>query len=81
MTSNDLKRDRQHDCVPARAVDAHGRGSMTVVVGDLRIPIPAGFPVRASPDSRVHVCFRMFTGDVDGTPAITPICLFLPAQS
>lgn len=72
----------QQDCVPARSVDADGRGGdMTVVVGDLRILVPAGFPARTSPDSRVHVCFRMFAGDMDGSPVLTPICLFLPAQS
>ena len=71
----------QRDCMPARAIDVDGYGWMTVTVGDTWIEIPAGFTVRLSPDSRIHVCFRTHTGELDGRPITMPICLFLPALS
>ena len=70
----------RNDCMPARTIEADGRSGMTVIVGDLRIGIPGGFVPRTSPDSRVHVCFRMYPNEMDGNTIITPVCLFLPAQ-
>jgi hypothetical protein len=71
----------RNDCMPAKAIEADGRGGMTVIVGDLRIGIPGDFVPRASPDSRVHVCFRMYPNEMDGNIIVTPICLFVPAQA
>ena len=70
----------RNDCMPARGIEGDGRGGMTVIVGDLRIGIPEGFAPRPSLDSRIHVCFRMYSNEIDGSITITPICLFLPAQ-
>ena len=71
----------RNDCVPAKAIEADDRGGVTVIVGDLRIPIPKGFAPRMSLDSRVHVCFRMYPDEMDGNILITPVCLFLPPQA
>jgi hypothetical protein len=57
------------------------QGGKIVVVGDTRIPIPDSLVVRASPDGRIHVCFRMVTGDQFSDPEFLPFCLFLPAES
>jgi len=70
----------RNDCMPARGIEGDGRGGMTVIVGDLRIGIPEGFAPRSSLDSRIHVCFRMYPNEIDGSISITPICLFLPPQ-
>jgi len=70
----------RNDCMPAASVEGDGRGAMTVIVGDLRIAIPKGFAPRPSPDGKIHVCFRTFANEVDGSVSSTPICLFLPAQ-
>lgn len=71
----------RNDCMPALGIEGDGRGRMTVIVGDLRVGIPAGLAPRQSPDSRVHVCFRALTDHTDGSVTIVPICLFLPAQA
>lgn len=71
----------RNDCTPARAIEADGRGGMTVLVGDLRIGIPEGFATRTSLDSRIHVCFRISSNELDGNIIITPVCLFLPTQA
>ena len=71
----------QHDCVSATAIEGNGRGGMTVIVGDRRIPIPQDLTARPSIDSRIHVCFRMYPNEIDGNTIITPVCLFLPAQT
>jgi hypothetical protein len=70
----------QNDCMPAGAVEVDGRGAMTVIVGDRRIEIPADFTLRLSPDSRTHVCFRLYPNEIDGSIIVTPVCLFRPAQ-
>ena len=70
----------RNDCMPAKGIEGDGRGGMTVIVGDLRIGIPEGFAPRPSLDSRIHVCFRMYPNEIDGSTTITPVCLFLPAQ-
>ena len=70
----------RNDCMPAGGVEGDGRGGMTVIVGDMRIGIPEGFAPRPSQDSRIHVCFRTYSNEIDGSLTITPICLFLPPQ-
>jgi hypothetical protein len=70
-----------HDCAPANAIVLDRMGNMTVAVGDHRIKIPAGFVLRESPDSRIHICFQTLIDEMDGSPLIVPNCLFLPAQS
>ena len=67
--------------MPAMGIEGDGRGGMTVIVGDLRVGIPESLVPRQSPDSRVHVCFRVHTDHTDGSVAIVPVCLFLPAQA
>jgi hypothetical protein len=69
------------DCVPADAINADDRGATIVSVGDYRIGIPAGLKPRSSPDGRIHICFQVVWGDVDGSSVTVPICLFLPSQS
>jgi hypothetical protein len=71
----------RNDCMPARGIEGDGRGGMTVIVGNLSIGIPEGFTPRPSLDSRIHVCFRMYPSEIDGSITVTPICLFLPAQA
>jgi len=71
----------RNDCMPARAIEADGRGGMTVILGDLRIGIPEGFAPHTSLDSRIHVCLRMYPSEIDGNNIITLVCLFLPAQT
>jgi hypothetical protein len=63
-----------------KGLEEDGRGGMTVIVGDRRIAIPRNFAPRTSPDGRIHVCFRMYPNEMDGSTIITPVCLFLPAQ-
>ena len=70
-----------NDCMPADAIFADGRGGKTIVVGQTQIPIPAGTKPRPSPDERVHVCFRAWSGDLQGLPTYSLICLFVPADA
>lgn len=69
------------DCEPADTVDTDATGHMIVVVGRRRIWIPFGLESRLSPDGRVHICFRVLTGELDGSTFTMPLCLFMPAQS
>jgi hypothetical protein len=62
--------------MPADAMEPDDRGDWTVFVGDRRIWVPHGFAVRASPDDRIHICFRR-----DDFQFFMPLCLFLPAKS
>jgi len=71
----------RNDCMPAGGVEADGRGGMTVIVGDMRIGIPEGFAPRPSLDSKVHVCFRMYSSEIDGYITVAPVCLFVPAEA
>jgi len=70
----------QYDCMPADAINADGRGMTIVSVGHHRISIPTGLKPRASPDSRIHICFQSATQEF-GDSYLMPICLFLPPQS
>ncbi|HSH99487.1 MAG TPA: hypothetical protein VLA02_02715 [Reyranella sp.] len=70
----------RNDCMPAGGIERDGRGGMTVIVDDLRIGLPEGFAPRRSLDSRIHVCFRVHSSEIDGSISSTPVCLFLPAQ-
>lgn len=70
-----------HDCVPADAIVPDKLGGRIVIVRQTRIPIPEGFTVRASPDGRIHVCFKTMAGDHYGGQEFLPLCLFLPAES
>ena len=63
--------------VALRWTDAAG---ITVIVDDLRIEIPEGVTPRRSLDSGIHVYFRMYSNEIDGSKTVTPICLFHPAQ-
>lgn len=69
------------DCGPADTVDTDATGHMIVGVGRRRIWIPFGLETRPSPDGRVHICFRVLTGELDGSTFTMPLCLFMPAQS
>jgi hypothetical protein len=69
------------DCTRANAIVLGSLSNMIVVVGDHRIEIPAGFAVRDSPDSQVHICFQTSIDEMDGSVLTVPNCLFLPAQS
>ena len=70
-----------YDCMPADEIIIGSDGGRLVRVRDQRVPIPVGLAPRASPDGRIHICFRSFAGDINGTPSFLPFCLFLPAQS
>jgi hypothetical protein len=70
-----------YDCMPADEIVTGSDGGRMVRVRDQRIPIPVGLAPRASPDSRIHICFKSTAGDLDGAPSFLPLCLFLPAQS
>ena len=70
-----------HDCVAADTVVDGGADGKTVIVGQTRIPIPDGQVRRASPDGRVHVCFRSGPGELYGDPNYLILCLFLPPES
>jgi hypothetical protein len=70
-----------YDCMAADGIMTDSAGARMVMVRDQRIPIPLGLVPRASPDGRIHICFRSATGDLDGAPSFLPFCLFLPAQS
>ena len=51
------------DCAPADTVVRHDDGSYFVTARGISLVIPWWFrPWRPSPDGRVHVCFRQFTG-------------------
>ncbi len=71
----------QMDCRAADAFYAAERGGQVVVVGQIRIWLPADFAARPSPDGQVHICFRVAAGELYGEQTILPFCLFLPAQS
>lgn len=64
-----------HDCMPADAIYSDRQGERIVVVGKMRVRIPANFSARPSPDGRVHVCYVQ--GE-SGFPL--PRCLFLPPE-
>lgn len=70
-----------YDCVPADALVMTEGGGRIVVVGHTQISIPEGFTARASPDGRIHICFRTLAGEQNGDPNFLPLCLFVPAQS
>ena len=40
---------------------ACGRGSVTMIVGDLCVTIPKSYTPRKSLGRRIHVCFRVYT--------------------
>lgn len=63
------------DCMPADAIGSDHRGDRFVMVGQQRIWVPHGFPVRPSQDGRIHICFHL-----DDHRFLMPLCLFLPAQ-
>ena len=69
------------DCMPADEIVTASDGAKMVRVRDQQIPIPIGLAPRASPDGRIHICFRSFPGDLNGVSSFLPLCLFLPAQS
>lgn len=69
-----------HDCMPVDRIAAETAEGTVFVVGQKQILIPRGFPVRSSPDSRVHICFRVITQSEEGVYTM-PLCLFLPSQS
>ena len=69
-----------HDCMVADAISADTRGGVVVAVGRQRVWVPRGFPVRSSPDGRIHICFRVISEPAEGVVAI-PLCVFLPTQS
>src|SRR6476620_1929989 len=51
------------DCSPADTVVRHDDGSYLVTARGISLVIPWWFrPWRPSPDGRVHVCFRQFSG-------------------
>jgi hypothetical protein len=64
------------DCMPADAVETDKHGDWSVRVGSLRIWVPKIFEVRASPDQRAHICYRL-----DKEFGYMPLCLFLPTGS
>jgi hypothetical protein len=68
------------DCILADGMLTNHEGAKIVIVGDTRISIPHGLVARASPDGRIHVCFRTVAGDQFSGPEILPFCLFLPAE-
>jgi len=69
------------DCMLAGGIEEDGQGVRTVIVGDLRFGIRGSFTPRPSPDNRVHVCFRTYANEIDGSVIVVPVCLFLPAQA
>jgi len=69
-----------HDCMPADEIATDIRGGRVVTVGQQRISVPRGFPVRSSPDDQIHICFRIISEPEEGVFAM-PLCLFLPAES
>jgi hypothetical protein len=69
-----------HDCMPADDSAKDIRGGMVVIVGQRQIWVPRGFPVRPSPDDRIHICYRVIAVPEEGVIAI-PICVFLPAKA
>ena len=62
------------DCMPADSIHSDRLGKV-VVVGKVRVRVPANFSPRPSPDGRVHVCF---TDGEFGVPLAR--CLFLPPE-
>jgi hypothetical protein len=68
------------DCKPADGLEIDARGGKVVVVGHHRIRIPSGFPVRSSPDTRIHICYRHVSWPEEGAFTM-PFCVFLPSQS
>lgn len=69
------------DCMMADAIEADGRGGRSVLVGQVRIPVPDGTQPRPSPDGRIHACFRSWAGDLNGLQTFSLICLFIPAAA
>lgn len=64
------------DCMPADRVERDARGDMQVAVGQHRIWVPQGFPIRSSLDERIHICFHL-----DDHKFLMPLCLFMPPKS
>src|SRR5262245_17137190 len=64
------------DCMLADGIYTDTGGNRIVKVGHRRVWVPPGFPVRPSPDARIHICF---TDDVYGHQM--PRCVFMPAES
>ncbi len=65
------------DCSPADAVFVDAHGETIVITGMSRLVVPHGFPIRSSPDNRVHICFSR-----SNTEEVTPIyCIFAPGHS
>jgi hypothetical protein len=64
------------DCMLADGIYTDTGGNRVVKVGHRRVWVPPGFPVRPSPDARIHICF---TDDVYGYQM--PRCVFMPAES
>jgi hypothetical protein len=62
--------------VPADGIYSDTGGNRIVKIGHRRVLVPLGFPIRPSPDARIHICF---TDDVYGYQM--PRCVFMPAQS
>ena len=69
-----------YDCFRANAITADGRGNRIVLIGDVRIEVPARLKPRPSPDAAIHVCYQSYPGELDGQPIFVPNCLFLPAH-
>jgi hypothetical protein len=70
-----------HDCMTADSiVPDTANGGRIVVAGRQRVQVPPDFPVRASPDGLIHICFRIITEPEQGIFTM-PLCLFVPAQS
>jgi hypothetical protein len=69
------------DCMPADEIVVTSGEARITRVGDQQIAIPSSLVPRSSPDGRIHVCFRVVAGDLNGAPTLLPFCLFLPAQS
>jgi hypothetical protein len=62
------------DCMPAESIYSDRIGKV-VVVGKVRVRIPANFSPRPSPDGQIHVCY---TQGEFGFPLAR--CLFLPPE-
>lgn len=69
------------DCVAASAMLTGAEGRRVVIVGHIHVSIPDDFPSRASPDGRIHICFRTVAGELYSEPYYLLLCLFLPAES
>jgi hypothetical protein len=68
------------DCTQADGIATDARGVRVIKVGHRQIGVPRDFPVRPSPDERIHICFRVISTPEDGV-FVMPYCVFLPAPS